>query len=128
MGIYDRPYYNQSRGGNSAINTMRLWSVTTWLIVINIAVFVGDRFTNGLLTDWGYFSADTAIYHAQAWRFISFQFLHAGLEHIFFNMLALYFFGPFIERYLGSTRYLAFYLLCGIAGAVMYLALWGVGL
>src|SRR6185503_5686995 len=45
--------------------------------------------------------------------------------HLFFNMLGLYFFGPFIERYLGSRRFLAFYLLCGIAGAAMYLLLWG---
>jgi membrane associated rhomboid family serine protease len=38
-------------------------------------------------------------------------------------MLALYYFGPMIERYLGSRRYLAFYLICGVSGAVMYLLL-----
>jgi len=35
-------------------------------------------------------------------------------------MIGLYFFGSMIERYLGSKRYLAFYLLCGIFGALMY--------
>lgn len=57
------------------------------------------------------------------WRFIGFQFLHANLGHLFFNMLALYFFGPMVERYLGSKRYLAFYLLSGIFGALMYMTL-----
>ena len=57
------------------------------------------------------------------WRFIGFQFLHVGLMHLLFNLVPLYFFGPMVERYLGPKRYLAFYLLCGIFGALMYLLL-----
>lgn len=57
------------------------------------------------------------------WRFIGFQFLHVGLMHLLFNLVPLYFFGPMVERYLGSKRYLAFYLLCGMFGALMYLFL-----
>jgi hypothetical protein len=38
-------------------------------------------------------------------------------------MLGLYFFGPIVERYLGGKRYLAFYLLCGIFGALLYCVL-----
>ena len=58
----------------------------------------------------------------QFWRLIGFQFLHAHdfLGHLIFNMIGLYFFGPMVERYLGSKRYLAFYLLCGMAGALLY--------
>ena len=104
-----------------------MWSVTTWLIVINVVVYVLNGFSDDLVARWGYFSATTAIYDLQLWRFITFQFLHANLSHIFFNMLALYFFGPLIENYLGSRRYLAFYLLCGTAGAAMYLILWVLG-
>ena len=57
------------------------------------------------------------------WRLIGFQFLHADMLHLMFNMIALYFFGPLIEGVLGGKRYLAFYLLCGIAGGLMYLLL-----
>jgi hypothetical protein len=38
-------------------------------------------------------------------------------------MIGLYFFGPLVEHYLGGKRFLAFYLLCGIFGAVLYLIL-----
>jgi membrane associated rhomboid family serine protease len=69
----------------------------------------------------------TAVYGLQIWRFISFQFLHANFNHILFNMIALYFFGPIVESYWGSRKYLAFYLLCGIAGPAMYCILWGMG-
>ena len=38
-------------------------------------------------------------------------------------MIGLYFFGSMVEQYLGRKRYLAFYLLCGMAGAGAYLLL-----
>jgi len=79
---------------------MRLWSVTTWLIAVNVAIFVLNIVTGNLLYHVGYFSALTAVYGMQVWRFITFQFLHANFEHIFFNMLPLYFFGRLIEGYL----------------------------
>lgn len=153
MGIYDRDYYQSPRTRIAPLGGMSMWSVNTWLIIINVAVFIVDRalykFGYGhylyipigrdasgqmeffrqpmmLLEYWGHFSAITAIDHLQLWRFITFQFLHAGIEHILFNMIALFFFGPLIEMYLGSRRYLAFYLLCGMAGAASYLGLWGI--
>lgn len=120
---------------------MRMWSVTTWLIALNVAVFVIDGILAqsglgyrvglsmwGPLEVWGYFSADQAIFHLQLWRFITFQFLHASIGHLFMNMLALYFFGPMVESYLRSRRYLIFYLLCGMAGGVAYLLMWQVHL
>ena len=83
------------------------------------------------LQAWLHFSTSTALGSADSppgrglelWRFIGFQFLHANLSHLLFNMMALYFFGPIVERYLGGKRYLAFYLICGMAGATMYLLL-----
>lgn len=80
-----------------------------------------------LLQAWGHFSARTAIAGGEIWRFITFQFLHANLAHLGFNMLALYFFGPMVEKYWGSRRFMAFYLLCGAAGAAAYLLLWAAG-
>lgn len=136
MAFSDRPYYSNDDANaskRSPLGQLQLWSVNTWIIVLNVAVFVIDAViwrTTGTtwLTDLGYFSADTAIHGGQVWRFITFQFLHAGIGHIFFNMLWLYFFGRFIEQYLGSRRYLAFYLLCGIAGPVFYMLFWAMGM
>jgi membrane associated rhomboid family serine protease len=133
MAWHDREYYRDSAYESSRFGRMPGWSVTTWLIVINIAVFVLDPLLASIfgyppLMAWGYFSAATAIHHLQIWRFLTFQFLHASLGHIFFNMLSLYFFGPLIESYLGPRRFLTFYLLCGIAGAVSYLLLWMLGI
>jgi len=50
------------------------------------------------------------------------MFEHGGLSHIFFNMLFLLVFGPAVENSTGHLRFLAFYLLCGIAGGVAQIA------
>jgi membrane associated rhomboid family serine protease len=47
------------------------------------------------------------------------MFLHAGLWHIGFNMLALYFFGPAVETRLGGRNFVGLYLSSGIMGAVL---------
>jgi membrane associated rhomboid family serine protease len=76
-----------------------------------------------LLYAWGHFSTALGFFGLQLWRFITFQFLHAGPTHLLFNMFGLWVFGGMVEQYLGSRRYLAFYLTCGIFGAVCYLIL-----
>jgi membrane associated rhomboid family serine protease len=50
------------------------------------------------------------------------MFVHAGLAHIFGNMLFLYIFGNNVEDYLGHAAYLAFYLAGGIAGSLLQVA------
>ncbi|HEX4125695.1 MAG TPA: rhomboid family intramembrane serine protease [Tepidisphaeraceae bacterium] len=136
MGIYDRDYYRKPspRGGFA---DFRLWSVTTWLIVVNVIVFLADKILinagfawiglgrlMGPIEAYGYFSVAKAIFAGQVWRFITFQFLHASIWHLLWNMVALYFFGPMVESYLTPRRYLAFYLICGCAGGASYVILW----
>jgi membrane associated rhomboid family serine protease len=124
MGIYDRDYARPQGGGfRGGMQPRKKLSVTTWLIIICVAVYMIDPFTNGFFRNWLHLSTSHAVFKVQYWRFIGFQFLHADVTHLLFNMIGLYFFGPLVERYLGAKRYLAFYLLCGIFGALLYLIL-----
>ena len=54
---------------------------------------------------------------------ITSMFLHGSILHIGFNMLFLFVFGPAVEVLTGHVRFLAFYLLCGIAGGVAQIAI-----
>jgi membrane associated rhomboid family serine protease len=58
------------------------------------------------------------------WQVVTSVFTHEQALHIGFNMLALYFLGPMLENVLGRTRFLALYLVSGLAGsaAVMLLS------
>jgi membrane associated rhomboid family serine protease len=48
------------------------------------------------------------------WQFITYMFMHAGIRHILYNMIGLFFFGMQVERRMGSTEFLIFYLVSGI--------------
>ena len=50
------------------------------------------------------------------WRLFSAQFIHWGIAHLALNMLGLWFLGRSVERTLGTSRYVAAYLLCGAGG------------
>ena len=126
MGIYDRDYARPSSsrvGFGQGPMIRKRWSVNTWLIAICVVVFVLNGFMENKLIAWLHFSTADGFLGIQFWRFFGFQFLHASLPHLLFNMIALYFFGSLVERYLGGKRYLAFYLLCGLFGAVLYMIL-----
>ena len=129
MGIADRDYHRSPQGGFLS----NLTPVVKWLLASNIAIFLLDYllipfvFDSNLdgenipkLLDWGAFSIDSAVQHLQVWRFISFQFLHGSLGHLLFNALGIFFFGPWMERWWGSQRFLIFYLICGIGGAAFF--------
>lgn len=72
----------------------------------------------------GHFSTARGFFGIEVWRLLTFQFLHADISHLFLNMMGLFFFGPIVEEKLKSKkRTAAFYLVCGIFGAILYLAL-----
>ena len=103
---------------------IKWWSITHWLIGVNVAVYVLDLLSAGLLSRWGDFSIELALFHFQLWRIFTSMFLHASPGHLIFNMIALWAFGPPVEVMLRRYRYLAFYLVSGLGGISGYLLLW----
>ena len=57
----------------------------------------------------------------EPWQLASYGFLHGGLTHLFFNMLALYMFGPDIERLFGTRFFTLYYFGCIVSAAVVHL-------
>ena len=57
----------------------------------------------------------------EPWQLVSYGFLHGGLMHLGFNMLALYMFGPEIERLFGSRFYALYYFACVVAAALTHM-------
>lgn len=124
------------------MNERRL-SVTNALIIINAVVFfVGIMVQREALLGISFpqapktsvfeitcaYSWFTCFLEGQFWRMITYQFVHANFAHILFNMWALYFFGPAVEGAMGPRRFLVFYLVCGIAGALFSSLLAGLNL
>ena len=115
----ERNYGRESERAPSGLS--QLTPVVKWLIIINLAVFFGDGLLlRNRLEYWGCFTIETALGQGRLWEFFTFQFLHGSVLHVVFNMAGLFFFGPWAERWWGTWRFLAFYLLCGAAGAAFY--------
>ena len=56
------------------------------------------------------------------WQLVTYAFLHAGLNHLFFNMLALLMFGAPLEYTWGTQRFLQYYFVCVLGAGLTYLA------
>lgn len=127
--------FSESSQFRFRIGHERITWATRSLILANIAVFaVGllydlataliDKPGLTRVFDFAAFSTDT-IALGYFWTPLSYMFLHAGLYHVFFNMLMLYFFGPEVERVLGSRQFIRFFLLCGAVGVLAnYVPTW----
>ena len=53
------------------------------------------------------------------WTPITYMFVHAGVGHLFFNMLWLFFMGSRVEAHLGGRKFLNLYILSGLGGVVL---------
>lgn len=60
------------------------------------------------------------------WTPITYMFMHAGIFHILFNMLWLYWFGQIFEEYLGNKRTIGLYVLGGLSGALFFVAAYNI--
>ncbi len=93
--------------------------MTKWvirLIVANVIVFAMTYSSPLLKNALAYVPVYVLI---RPWTLITYMFVHDGFGHIFFNMLALFFFGPRLELELGETKFLGLYFSSGIAGALL---------
>jgi membrane associated rhomboid family serine protease len=52
------------------------------------------------------------------WQLFTYMFLHGGIGHLLFNMLALWMFGLPLEQTWGTRRFLKYYFLCGIGAGI----------
>jgi membrane associated rhomboid family serine protease len=93
------------------------------LLLANVAVFVVqlllDRSVHGANVIWSFALVPAEVtYGGKFWQLFTYQFLHGGPMHLLYNMLGLFFFGRVMEWHWGSRRFLAVYLLCGLAGGI----------
>jgi membrane associated rhomboid family serine protease len=84
------------------------------LLIANVAVFFLQMTQPALVAGFQFYPPLALV---RPWTFITYMFLHGGLMHLGFNMLALYFFGPRVEAMIGSRHFTWMYFISGITGA-----------
>ena len=88
------------------------------IIAINVLMFVGQLFFGRTFTEklW---EVPALVADGEFYRLFTAMFLHdeRRIFHILFNMYILFSYGPFVEHWLGSVRFVGLYLLAGLAGS-----------
>lgn len=100
--------------------------LTFILVGINIIVFIvleimGSTLDSSFMLAHGVMNPYMVVHFGQWYRLFSCMFLHFGIEHLFNNMLLLFFLGQIFEQAVGTTRYAAIYLGSGLAGSFLSL-------
>ena len=95
--------------------------ITKNLLIINVlcyfGIIVARRYGLDLDSVLGlhfFLASDFKLY-----QLVTYMFMHANLEHIFFNMFAVWMFGRTLEMVFGSKRFLTYYLVCGIGAGIV---------
>lgn len=97
-------------------------TLTRWvkrLLIANTAIYLvmllGLVPAGWIVRTFGFSAADL-LFHP--WSPVTYMFIHGGFWHLFFNMLAVFFFGPPLERKWGGRYFVKFYLVAGLGGAL----------
>lgn len=97
------------------------WRALSWvnivLVAVNVIIFLICTFTGDLLYNKGAFNA-AALWQGEWYRLFTSMFIHWDVEHLFSNMIVLYYVGAIVERRLGALPYIALYVLSGFAGNI----------
>lgn len=90
------------------------------LLIMNIVCFIGSLIFEKARLLFGVYYPDSPAFHW--WQVFTYMFMHGNFMHIFFNMFALFMFGPVLEQILGPKRFINYYLITGLGALALQFA------
>jgi membrane associated rhomboid family serine protease len=113
--LADRDYMREPSGRTPQPATVKLMIV---LVVVFALQCINDVYLKTMAEGWLALTP-ASITHGYVWQFFTFQFLHADMWHIVFNLMAMWFFCRDVEYWLGTKRFLIAYFGFGAIGGVL---------
>ncbi len=90
-------------------------SLSGIILIICFIVFLIAQVATGFVVN--YLALIPAILFERPWTIVTYMFVHLYFDHLFWNMLFLFFFGPALEERIGEKMFLIVYLLSGVVAA-----------
>jgi membrane associated rhomboid family serine protease len=100
-----------------AVKQLLIANAAVYLLVLLIGAFSSGDFKHWVETTFGLVPA-FVVFHGRIWQLATYAFIHDGLGHIFFNMLALWMFGAQLEQDWGYNLFMQFYFFCAVGAAL----------
>lgn len=126
MEVPKRMAYSDRSYARSYLGVPGLTPAIKWLIISNVAVFLLGWAAPSLNQFFIYYFAlipSFVVKRFFIWQLATYLFLHGGIWHILFNMLALWMFGSDLETTWGTRRFLRYYFFTGIGAGLCVVAL-----
>jgi len=104
----------------------RITSYTFWIVAVNFVIYLAMTFLS-LIPNFDRFIFQNVaislnnVLAGRVWTIITSMFMHGSVSHLVMNMFSLLFLGGFLERLIGSKRYLGIYFVSGIIGSLVFL-------
>ncbi len=102
-------------------------SATVSLLIVNAIVFIAQLVSwhqgSGDFQDQYFALSLAGLESGYVWQLLTFQFMHAGWLHIFFNSVVIFFFGRAVEQAIGARKFLMLYFTSGIMGGLVQMLL-----
>ncbi len=122
-----RNYTKQRLKPNPFSNFSRKLSITNWIIILNVLVFIISIILMSFF-DQEYIVSILALqannfFSGTFWTLLTSMFMHGGAGHLLFNMISLFFIGNFVEKIIGRKKLLRFYLISGLFAGLFYVTL-----
>jgi len=111
------PRYPSRTATNISFSPGPISTALKALIAANIAVFIAQKAV--ALEPFLGLRPDYVLHAFWVWQLATYMFLHGGIFHILFNMLALWMFGAQLEQIWGTRYFLKFYFVTGIGAAAL---------
>lgn len=120
MALSSRPYANRY------VPSSRFPAGTKWLLIstcaITILYLTLQTLQTGLFLQHLILVPAAVIQRFALWQPLTYVFVHGGMMHLLWNMLALWMFGAELERTWGTRRFLRFYFACGFIAGLMVIS------
>ncbi len=105
-------------------------SYTSILIGINIVAFIIafiliSSIGESAVISWIALQPSIVLAGHNLWTFVTSMFMHAGITHLFVNMISLMFIGGFVEKLIGKKRFIWLYLVGGIFAGLFFVGIAG---
>ena len=99
----------------------RITEVVKHLLLINVIMFLATRLI--MPNSWRVLAMFyPASDYFQPFQLVTHMFMHADIGHLAFNMLSLFFLGPWVEQRIGGRKFLIFYFVSAFGAALLHLA------
>ena len=122
-----RRYTKRRLNGFDFGSYFRRFSVTTWIIIANIIVFIFAFLFMGIFGTDKVLSLialqPKAFFNGMVWQLLTSMFMHGNFTHLFVNMISLFFIGNFVEKLIGRKRFFWFYMLSGLIAGLFFVVI-----